>query len=57
MHRLSLMPQSSIHADILKDKVFAAQQHPRYGNWAAGIMKQYAGLGMPSPFSSFGILP
>ena len=55
MHRLSLMPQSSIHVDILKDNNFAAQQHPRCGNWAAGVMKQYAGLGMPSPFSSSGI--
>ena len=55
MHRFSLMPQSSIHVDILKDNHFAAQQHPRCGNWAAGVMKQYAGLGMPSPFSSSGI--
>ena len=29
--------------------------HPRCGNWAAGVMKQYASLGMPSPFSSSGI--
>ena len=53
--RLSLMPQSSIHVDILKDNSFAALQHPRCGNWAAGLMKQYAGLGMPSSFSSSGI--
>ena len=50
MHRLSLMPQSSIHVDILTDNNFDAQQHPRCGNWAAGVMKQYAGLGMPSHF-------
>ena len=55
MHRLSLMPQSGIHVDILKEYIFAAQQHPRCGNWAAGVMKQYAGLSMPSPFSSSGI--
>ena len=55
MHRSSLMPQSSIHVDILKDNIFAAQWHPRCGNWGAGVMKQYAGLGMPSPFSSSGI--
>ena len=47
MHRFSLMPHSSIRVDILKDNIFAAQQHPRCGNWAAGVMKQYAGLGMP----------
>ena len=35
--------------------IFVAQQHPRCGNWAAGVMKQYAGLGMPSLFSSSGI--
>ena len=56
MHRLSNMPQSSIHVDILRDNVSAAQQHPMCGNWAAGIVRQYAGLGMPSPFSSSGIV-
>ena len=64
-HQVSIQPamplnyswyllQSSIHVDILKDNIFAAQQHPRCGNWAAGVMKQYAGLGMPSPFPSSG---
>ena len=52
---MSLMPQSSIHVDILKDNISAAQQHARCGNWAAGVMKQYAGLGMPSPFPSSGM--
>ena len=52
MHRLSLMPQNSIHVDILKDNIFTAQRHPRCGNWAAGVMKQSADLDMPSPFSS-----
>ena len=56
MHRLSNMPQSSIHVDILRDNISAAQQHPMCGNWAAGIVRQYAGLGMPSPFSSSGIV-
>ena len=46
------MPQNSIHVDILKDNIFTAQRHPRCGNWAAGVMKQSADLGMPSPFSS-----
>ena len=30
-------------------------EHPSYGNWAGGIVKQYSRLGMVSPFSSFGI--
>ena len=37
-------------------KLFAAQQHPRCGNWATGVMKQCAGLGMSSPFLSSGII-
>ena len=56
MHRLSVMPESSIHADILKDNISASQQHPMCGNWATGIVRQYASLGMPSPFSSSGIV-
>ena len=56
MHRLSVMPESSIHVDILKDNISAAQQHPMCGNWATGIVRQYASLGMPSPFSSSGIV-
>ena len=55
MHRLFLMPQGSIHVDILKDNISAAQQHPECGNCAAGVMKQYTGLIMLSPFSSSGI--
>ena len=56
MHGLSVMPESSIHGDILKDNISAAQQHPVCGNWAADIVRQYASLGMPSPFSSSGIV-
>ena len=56
MHRLSNMPQSSIHVDILKHNISAAQQHPMCGNWAAGIVRQYASLGMPSPCSSSGVV-
>ena len=56
MHRLSVMPEGSIHVDILKDNISAAQQHPMCGNWATGIVRQYASLGMPSPFSSSGIV-
>ena len=56
MHRLSVMPQSSIHVDILKDNISVAQQQPMCGNWAAGIVQQYASLAMPSPFSSSSVV-
>ena len=55
MHRLSNMPEDSIHAEILRDTIADAQEHPSYGNWAGGIVKQYSRLGMVSPFSSSGI--
>ena len=55
MHRLSNMPQDSIHAEIPRDNIADAQKHPSYGNWAGGIVKQYSRLGMVSPFSSSGI--
>ena len=55
MHRLSNMPEDSIHAEIFRDNIADAQEHPSYGNWAGGIVKQYSRLGMVSPFSSSGI--
>ena len=55
MHRLSNMPEDSVHAEILRDNIADAQEHPSYGNWAGGIVKQYSRLGMVSPFSSSGI--
>ena len=55
MHRLSNMPKDSIHAEVLRDNTADAQEHPSYGNWAGGIIKQYRRLGMASPFSSSGI--
>ena len=55
MHRLSNMPQDSIHAAILRDNIADAQEHPSYGNWAGGIVKQYSRLGMASLISSSGI--
>ena len=55
MHRLSNMPDNSVHAEILRDNVADAQQHPSCDNWADGIVKQYSRLGMASPFSSSGI--
>ena len=55
MHRLSSMPQDSIHAEILKNNIADALQHPSYGNWADGIVKQYPCLGMALPFQSSGM--
>ena len=56
MRRLSVMPEGSIHRDILMDNVADAQDHPSYSNWANGVMRQYTLLGMASPFSSSGIV-
>ena len=56
MHRLSVMPEGSIHVDILKDNIFAAQQHPMCGNWATRIVRKYASLGMPVPLSSSAVV-
>ena len=55
MHRLSNMPEDSIHAEILRDNIADAQENPTYGNWAGGIVKQYSRLGMASLFSPSGI--
>ena len=49
------MPEDSIHAEILKDNIADAQEHPSYSNYAGGIVKQYSRLGMVSPVSSSGI--
>ena len=55
MHRLSNMPEDSIHAEVLRDNIADARDHPLYGSWAGGIIKQYRRLGMASPLSSSGI--
>ena len=52
---LDMMPEDSIHAEVLRDNIADAQEHPSYGNWAGGIIKKYRRLGMASPFSSSGI--
>ena len=39
----------------ISGNIVDAQEHPSYGNWAGGIVKQYSRLGMASPFSSSGI--
>ena len=55
MHRLSNMPDDSIHPEILRKKIADPQEHPSCGNWAGGIVKQYSRLGMASPFCFSGI--
>ena len=50
MHRLSKMSEGSLHADILKDNIHDAEHSPLVANWAGGIRKQFADLGMASPF-------
>ena len=55
MHCLSNMPEDSIHAEVLRDNIADAQEHPSYGNWAGDIIKQYRRLGMASTFSSSAI--
>ena len=51
MHRLDSMDEGSLHPDILSDNIHDALGSPGCCNWAAGIQKQFASLGVPSPFS------
>ncbi len=51
MHRLDSMDEGSLHPDILSDNIHDALGNPRCCNWAAGVQKQFASLGVPSPFS------
>ena len=55
MRRLSLLPESSLHLDILRDNSADARQPLMCANWAAGVDKQFRGLSMGSPFFSSGI--
>ena len=50
MHRLSKMSEGSLHADILRDNIHDAEHSPLVANWGGGIRKQFADLGMASPF-------
>ncbi len=43
------MPENSL-ADILKDKILGAEHSPLVTNWADGVQKQFANLGMASHF-------
>ena len=56
MHCLATMPEDSIHAVILRDNIADAQEHPSYGDWAGGIVKQYSRLGMASLLPSSDII-
>ena len=52
MHRLSEMPEGSLHLDILKDNIADARQQSRCTNWAKGVTKQFQDLGLCVPFST-----
>lgn len=45
------MSESSLHRDILRDIIADTLQSPTVGNWAAGVQRQYASLGLASPLS------
>ena len=61
MHRLSSMPQDSIHLDTLVENIAGTQERPSYrmsccdSNLAGGIVKPYSRLGMALPLLSSGI--
>ncbi len=50
MHRLAKMSEDSLHAAILRDNIQNAEHSPLVANWAGGIRKQFADLGMANPF-------
>ena len=54
MHRLAKMSSDSLHADILSDNINDALHGASSHNWASGIQKHYAHLGLASGGSLFG---
>ena len=50
MRRLSLLPEGSLHLDILRDNIADARQPLMCANWAVGVDKQFRDLNMGSPF-------
>ena len=55
MHRLSVLPDDSLHLHILRDNIADAKGPFPCANWARGIEVKLAALGMASPFVSSGI--
>ena len=55
MRRLSLLPEGSLHLDILRDNIADAAGPLPCANWAGGINRQFATQGLASPFLSSGI--
>ena len=55
VRRLSLLPDYSLHLDILLDHIADARGPVLCAKWARGIEMSFATLGMASPLISFGI--
>ena len=55
MRRLSLLPEGSLHLDILRDNIADALQPLMCANWATGAENQFRDLRMGSSFVSSGI--
>ena len=52
VRRLSLLPDDSLHLDILRNNVADARGPLPCANWARGFEVKFAALGMASPFIS-----
>ena len=55
MRRLLLLHQGSLHLDILRDNIADAWQPLMCATWAAGVDRQFRGLGMGSSFIPLGL--
>ena len=54
MRRLSVLPDDSLHLQILRDNIADAKGPLLCASWARGIEVKFAALGMASPFISSG---